>query len=270
MSKPTIAFLSYSQDSNAWTRAAIALAEKLAKDGVDIRLDKYDDSPTEGWPKWMDRQIREASHILVVASELYFKKYNGDVPKDVGKGAKWESLLAVQRMYESGDEEQSVIPVLFDTSDAEYRVAPLRSHTYYCVYKSFEELDFDEDGYVGLYRRITNQPEFVRPPLGPPKVFPPRDIRASRPTEPAPEPDSLTDDTTEQESDVGIGSGGVATATGRAEVIIELDKPIESMSTDEKERLKQRVAAAIDVSPDRLSVVYRRGNDGPDSRGGVV
>ena len=48
-----------------------ALAERLLADGIEVILDQYvkGDSPAEGWPRWMDRQIADADSVLMVCTE---------------------------------------------------------------------------------------------------------------------------------------------------------------------------------------------------------
>ncbi len=57
-------FISYSHDSPAHGDRVLALSQRLRADGIDARVDQYEIAPPEGWPRWMDRQIREADFVL--------------------------------------------------------------------------------------------------------------------------------------------------------------------------------------------------------------
>lgn len=262
MSQAIKTFISYSHDSNEWIRAAIALAEYLAKDGIDVRLDRFDDSPPMGWPKWMDLQIREADHIIVVSSCDYHAKYTDSMPNSSGKGSRWESLLAVQRMYEAGGVQSSIIPVLFQGSDSHYIIDPLKPFTYYCVYDDFTNVKLNQDGYNDLYRKITNQPKHVRPPIGTLRRLPPESPATGNE---APDSSERSVDQDNEDIEEKLG-GGISTATGRAEVTIVLNKPIDAMSIEEKDALKDRVARAIDVNPAVLTIVFRDDDSPGESR----
>ena len=57
---PPIVFISYSHDSPEHADRVLALSDHLRADGIDCILDQYEDSPPEGFPRWMDRQIRDS------------------------------------------------------------------------------------------------------------------------------------------------------------------------------------------------------------------
>src|SRR5260370_42551780 len=66
--EPTRVFISYSHDSQAHADDVLALANRPRADGVDCSVDQCEESPPEGWPQWMERQIRESKFVLVVCS----------------------------------------------------------------------------------------------------------------------------------------------------------------------------------------------------------
>ena len=53
-------FISYSHDSPEHIRAVLELSNQLREEGVDCALDQYETSPPEGWPRWMEKKIRES------------------------------------------------------------------------------------------------------------------------------------------------------------------------------------------------------------------
>ena len=62
MSHPSV-FISYSHDSTEHADRVLALSDRLRADGIDCILDQYEVSPPEGFPRWMDRQIRAARFL---------------------------------------------------------------------------------------------------------------------------------------------------------------------------------------------------------------
>ena len=59
-------FISYSQESVEHSERVLALSDRLRGEGVDCVLDQYEVAPPEGWPRWMDKKIRDAKYVLLV------------------------------------------------------------------------------------------------------------------------------------------------------------------------------------------------------------
>src|SRR5690349_2771702 len=108
--QPIRTFISYSRDSAAHDEKVLRFADRLCSRGIDCILDQYFTSPSEGWPKWMDRELQKAVYVLVVCTEGYNEKLRGENPRGSGKGVKWESLVTYQMLYEAGSENSNVIP----------------------------------------------------------------------------------------------------------------------------------------------------------------
>jgi tetratricopeptide (TPR) repeat protein len=144
----------------------LALADRLRQAGIDAILDQYETAPPEGWPKWMDRQIEEADFVLIVCTETYFNRVGGKAKPGIGRGVKWESLLAYQDIYDNDSLNAKYIPVLLDGVDESHIPRPLRATDRYLL--------ADAQEYEKLYRRITGQPLVVKPELGTIQSLPPR------------------------------------------------------------------------------------------------
>src|ERR1039458_5206618 len=117
-------FISYSHDSQAHADEVLALANRLRDDGIDCLVDQYEESPPEGWPQWMDLQIRESAFVLVVCSEFYLNKLLGKVQPNEGLGVKWEGKLVYQHLYNDGANSK-FIPVLLANGKSEHIPTPL-------------------------------------------------------------------------------------------------------------------------------------------------
>lgn len=87
MSHPT-AFISYSWDDDDHRAWVASLAERLRRDGVDVKLDKWHAVPGDQLPAFMEREIRSNSFVLIVCTPNYKKKsdarkggvgYEGDI-----------------------------------------------------------------------------------------------------------------------------------------------------------------------------------------------
>ncbi len=141
----------------------LKLADQLRIDGVDADIDQYEAAPPQGWPIWMERQISDSDFILIVCTEVYKRRADGKEEYGKGRGVIWESILTTQYLYNAATNNTRFIPVLLEKSHVEFIPLHLQPASYYCI--------AGHGGYEDLYRRLTNQPKIVKPPLGKLKVF---------------------------------------------------------------------------------------------------
>src|ERR1043165_4218125 len=162
-------FISYTHDSLEHMDRVLSLADRLRAEGVDCRLDQYETSPPEGWPRWMNGQIEWADFVLVVCTEAYQRRFKGTEEAGKGLGAKWEGAIITQELYEAEAHNTKFIPMLFSREDTGNIPNLLRGATYYDL--------STEEGYEELYRRLTNQPPVSKPELGTLRPMPHRERR---------------------------------------------------------------------------------------------
>ena len=160
-------FISYSHDSAEHKNHVRRLSDRLREEGVDSSIDQYEQSPPEGWPRWMEHRIDEANFVLVVCTKTYGRRFRGEETPGRGLGGSWEGAILTQHLYQAQANNTSFIPVVFSSQDEAHIPIVLRSATRY-------QLD-TEVGYIRLYRHLTAQPEIPRPTLGQRRVLPPLD-----------------------------------------------------------------------------------------------
>jgi predicted ATP-binding protein involved in virulence len=157
MSRSPTAFISYSHDSKFHSDRVLELADRLRRDGIDCNIDQYEESPAEGWPRWMIKEIQRADFVLVVATELYYRRFHERFYQKRVVGVVWEGAVIVQEaiVKELYDNPRSTkfIPVIFTMTDISYIPDFIRDATYYQLPSSYDL----------LYRRLTKQPE--TPPI---------------------------------------------------------------------------------------------------------
>lgn len=124
-------FISYSHDSDDLCDRVLELSNYLRTCGIDSVIDQYEESPPEGWPRWMETQIREAEFVLVVCTSNYQEKAILKVHTDVGLGVKWETNLILNQLYQTGTVTSKYIPIVFSDSDVKFILDPLKGQTYY-------------------------------------------------------------------------------------------------------------------------------------------
>jgi tetratricopeptide (TPR) repeat protein len=151
-------FISYSHDSLEHSDRVRELSDRLREDGIDCILDQYEVSPPEGWPLWMDKQIRDADFVLMICTETYYRRVMREETPGTGLGVRWEGNLIYQHIYNPGTLNAKFIPVLFDSGKVEYIPTPLQGVDRYAAQT--------EEGYEDLYRRLSNQPKYLKPKLG--------------------------------------------------------------------------------------------------------
>ncbi|NOQ13899.1 MAG: TIR domain-containing protein [Methyloprofundus sp.] len=151
-------FISYAHESEELSDEVLELSNYLRSQGIDSEIDQYEEAPPEGWPKWMMRQVQEADYVLIVCSELFYKRANDNSGNDDGLGVKWETSLILQQLYTLNTNNKKYIPIVLHGNDKKYIPLPLQPYTYY----PFKELE----GREKLRDRVLGISKSKRPPLG--------------------------------------------------------------------------------------------------------
>jgi len=166
-STPLKVFISYTHDSSEHKDRVLEVADRLREDGIDCIIDQYEESPFEGWQRWMLNQIEIANFVLVVCTEQYNLRFLGQEEFGKGKGAVWEGGVIIQELYDAQGKNSKFIPITFSSKDSSSIPKPLCSATYYNLDR--------EDGYDLLYRRLTNQHSNRKPKIGKLRTLLPRE-----------------------------------------------------------------------------------------------
>ena len=164
---PPTVFISYSHDSPEHADRVLALSDHLRADGIDCILDQYEDSPPEGFPRWMDRQIHAADFVLMICTPAYHRRVMGEEKPGIGHGVAWESTLIYQYIYNEGTSNTRFIPIVLEGAQEADIPVPWQGVKHYCP--------TTKQGYEDLYRRLTEQPFTPKPTLGTLRTLPPRE-----------------------------------------------------------------------------------------------
>ena len=170
--RPPKVLISYSHDSPEHMARVLDLADRLREDGVDADIDQYVLAPEKGWATWMEQQIRDADFILVVCTETYRRRADGKEEFGKGRGVIWECILTYQHLYDAAASNTRFLPVVFEDSHGVFIPTPLQPTSHYCIAR--------KEGYEELYRRLTNQPRVLKPPLGKLKILDSRSSTLSK------------------------------------------------------------------------------------------
>lgn len=149
-------FVSYSHDSTEHQGRVIGLSQRLRGDGVDAWLDVFETAPPEGWPQWMKKELLRANHVLVVCTETYKRRWDGEEVAGKGLGVAWEASLTRQLLYDASSRNERFIPILIGECSDECVPLELRPYTRYRIPAQYED----------LWRHLTDQPKVIPAPLG--------------------------------------------------------------------------------------------------------
>ena len=154
-------FVSYSDDTPQHAARVLELAQWLRTHGIDAHIDQFEESPEEGWPRWVYTQVRESEYVLVVCTRGYLERCEGEVPRgravDLERSVQFESHLTLQEIHDAEGRNSKFIPLVFHGDDiGECVPLPLRSATHYRL----------PDQRDDLYRRLSDQPKIRAVPLG--------------------------------------------------------------------------------------------------------
>jgi SEFIR domain-containing protein len=157
-------FISYSQDSEEHIHRILTIAQWFRTHGIEAFVDKFEQSPPQSWQLWCYEQITKASYVLVVCTETYERRVLRQETKGTGRGATWEGAIITGEIYDETEGQTKFIPVVFADDDARYIPFFLKGSSLYNL--------SDQDSLIDLYRRITDQPEYVPAALGEVMEFP--------------------------------------------------------------------------------------------------
>ena len=168
---PVRVFISYAHDDPAHEDRVREFWLFLRRHGIDARADLDAAGQRQRWTQWMTRQIRDADHVLVIASPAYKRRAEGDAAPGEGNGVQWESDLLQELIY--ADQPAGlgrVLPVVLPgctPDDIPLWLAPA-STTGYTV------SDYTVAGAEPLLRVLTGQPWETAPAIGTVPYLPPR------------------------------------------------------------------------------------------------
>lgn len=112
VSRPARVFISYAHESEAHAEAVRDLWVFLRANGIDATLDRVAAQQRRDWTLWMMGQVRDADHILVIASPAYKRRAEGQAEPDEGRGVQFEARLIRDAFYRDQRDLDRFLPVV--------------------------------------------------------------------------------------------------------------------------------------------------------------
>lgn len=110
--RPPVAFISYSHDSNSHKAWVHELSERLRGAGARTVLDQYVGVPADDWNVWVESGLDSADIVVLVCSERYVEAWN--TTERTGKYAIYETRLIRQLMVEARGRFERFVVVVRD------------------------------------------------------------------------------------------------------------------------------------------------------------
>ena len=91
-----------------------AQQQAFAPEGVDAMIDQYEPHPSEGWPKWMEKQMAR-NYLLIVLSPRFVEGFE-QAETSMG-GARYESVILSARLLRQGVNYSHTALAVFSSYD---------------------------------------------------------------------------------------------------------------------------------------------------------
>ena len=145
---PTV-LISYAHTGPISDEQVLNFANSLRTSGVEANLDQFEIHPPEGWPKWMEKQIRENKFIIIVLSDRWIDSFEQEMSG--GAGALYEGVMISAKLSRNRvDYAQFCVGYFQDQADATKKIPDI---LYGCPRYNLSR----EDGLRNLYAYLTGQ-----------------------------------------------------------------------------------------------------------------
>jgi hypothetical protein len=109
---------------------------------------------------WAEQHVRTADYVLIVCTETYRRRADGEEEPGKGLGGAWEARLIRQLLYNARGMNERFVPALLSIRDSEHIPLMLQGYTYFALDRS--------DDYDNLLRVLKGEAKITEcgGPLG--------------------------------------------------------------------------------------------------------
>ena len=140
-------FISYSWDNEKHKTWVIKFAERIQSDGFKIVIDKKRSASNRNLPEFMDRGITDSTHVIIVCTENYIRKFNTK-----RGGVAYEMKLISAEVMENTSSGK-FIPILRQGTGKTSIPKCLAGDEYF----DFRGESFNEDNYSQILELLRNE-----------------------------------------------------------------------------------------------------------------
>lgn len=102
--------ISYSHDDATQRARVLALAELLREANLDVGIDRMVPPPQEGWPDWMDTQVKDARGVVIAVNPGWHRRASGaEANPELGKGVAYEWRLLKNHNFVAKEDPRLVL-----------------------------------------------------------------------------------------------------------------------------------------------------------------
>ncbi|MFC8076222.1 SEFIR domain-containing protein [Streptomyces sp. NPDC057307] len=156
-------FICYAHDSPQHKETARRFANLLVENGVRVDMDRYSEGKRGDWGIWARERIDQVDFVIVLASPICRKAFDGELRGRAHPGIRSESQLINERLHAHRDEwTAKVLPVVLPHELVDNIPEMLQPWTS----DHYDVTELTPEGVDDLLRAMTGVPKYSRPPLG--------------------------------------------------------------------------------------------------------
>jgi hypothetical protein len=153
-----------------WQNTVLAFTHLLCAGAIDADLDLFHGHTATDWARFGPRAIQNSDYVLVAVSPTWRRAWDDEVEPGKSAGAVAEANT-LRGLFKENRQKflERVIPVLLPGREESDLPTELKATSHWVRVPTL-----DQQGTENLYRRLTRQPAYPKPPLGTPRTLPPR------------------------------------------------------------------------------------------------
>ncbi|GAA1035648.1 hypothetical protein GCM10009566_00030 [Streptomyces murinus] len=156
-------FICYAHDTPLHKTRARQFGNLLVKNGIDTHMDQWDEIHRKPWDFWAYEHINKVDFIIVLASPICRKAFNGELKGTDNRGIRSEARLILDQLHTERDKwTPKVLPVVLPHEFVENVSEMLQPWTT----DHYKINQLTREGIAQLLRAMTGVPRYSRPPLG--------------------------------------------------------------------------------------------------------
>lgn len=156
-------FICHAHDSPLHKEAAWQFGNLLVRNGVDVHMDRYEEGKRGDWATWARKLIEQVDFVIVLASPVCRKAFDGELQGLEHPGIRSEARLINERLHVYRDKwTTKVLPVVLPHELVDNIPEMLQPWTL----DHYDVTQLTLEGIDELLRAMTGVPRYPRPPLG--------------------------------------------------------------------------------------------------------